>query len=207
MASHSPGRDAIVRKARAPTGRRSTWCGVPMPARPCGERGAFADYGPGPLASAPGKPDRLPRDRRAFRREKPSAAASRSGRHRPIPTIQAPIHADADTERAVRDAMFRAAKISNALMGRLCRRRAETSRADVRRSSLNRIVAALPTATDTGSLAGNEPVMRCSGLRRLKRMVRRAGGASITAAWVPVISLPNPGLAKCPTGPGTAIRH
>ncbi|MBX6378822.1 MAG: transposase, partial [Clostridia bacterium] len=64
----------------------------------------------------------------------------------PMLTIKARIHADAETERVLRDAMFCATKVYNGLMWHLRRRQEETGRVDVRRSNLNRILAVLPRA-------------------------------------------------------------
>lgn len=64
----------------------------------------------------------------------------------PMLTIKAQIHADPETERILRDAMFCATKVYNGLMWHLRRQQTETGRVDVRRSNLNRILAALPRA-------------------------------------------------------------
>jgi putative transposase len=64
----------------------------------------------------------------------------------PMLTIRAQIHADPETERILRDAMFCATKVYNGLMWHLRQQQEETGRVDVRRSNLNRILAALPRA-------------------------------------------------------------
>ncbi len=64
----------------------------------------------------------------------------------PTLTIKAQIHADPETERVLRDAMFCATKVYNGLMWHLRRQQEETGRVDVRRSNLNRILATLPRA-------------------------------------------------------------
>lgn len=64
----------------------------------------------------------------------------------PMLTIKVQIHADHETERILRDAMFCATKVYNGLMWHLRRQQEETGRVDVRRSNLNRILAALPRA-------------------------------------------------------------
>ncbi|MEW6046843.1 MAG: transposase [Bacillota bacterium] len=61
-------------------------------------------------------------------------------------TIKAQIHADPETEGILRDAMFCATKVYNGLMWHLRRQQEEIGRVDVRRSNLNRILAALPRA-------------------------------------------------------------
>ncbi len=61
-------------------------------------------------------------------------------------SIKAQIHAPAETERVLRDAMFCATKVYNGLMWHLRRLKEETGRVDVRRSNLNRILATLPRA-------------------------------------------------------------
>jgi IS605 OrfB family transposase len=64
----------------------------------------------------------------------------------PMLTIKAEIHADPKTERVLRDAMFCATKVYNGLMWHLRLQQEETGRVDMRRSNLNRILAALPRA-------------------------------------------------------------
>ena len=64
----------------------------------------------------------------------------------PMLTIKAQIRADAATERILRDAMFCATKVYNGLMWHLRLQQEETGRVNVRRSNLNRILAALPRA-------------------------------------------------------------
>ncbi len=64
----------------------------------------------------------------------------------PMLTIKARIHADRETEAVLRDAMFCATKVYNGLMWHLRRQQEETGRVDVRRSTLNRLLAALPRA-------------------------------------------------------------
>ncbi len=64
----------------------------------------------------------------------------------PMLTIRARIHADPETERVLRDAMFCATKVYNGLMWHLRRQQEKSGRVDVRRSNLNRILAALPRA-------------------------------------------------------------
>lgn len=64
----------------------------------------------------------------------------------PMLTIKAQIHAGPETERVLRDAMLCATKVYNGLMWHLRRQQAETGCVDVRRSHLNRILAALPRA-------------------------------------------------------------
>jgi hypothetical protein len=57
----------------------------------------------------------------------------------PMLTIKAQIHAEPETERVLRDAMFCATKVYNGLMRHLRLQQEETGRVDLRRSSLNRI--------------------------------------------------------------------
>jgi IS605 OrfB family transposase len=71
----------------------------------------------------------------------------------PMLTIKAQIHADPETERVLRDAMFCATKVYNGLLWHLRRQQAETGRVDIRRSHLNRIVATLPRAQGYYSLS------------------------------------------------------
>ena len=71
----------------------------------------------------------------------------------PMLTIKAQVHADRDTEAVLRDAMFCATKVYNGLMWHLRRQQEETGRVDVRRSNLNRILAALPRAKGCYSMS------------------------------------------------------
>jgi putative transposase len=71
----------------------------------------------------------------------------------PMLTIKAQIHADPETDQVLRDAMFCATKVYNGLMWHLRRQQEETGRVDVRRSNLNRILAALPRAKGYYSLS------------------------------------------------------
>ena len=71
----------------------------------------------------------------------------------PMLTIKAQIHADPETERVLRDAMFCATKVYNGLMWHLRQQQEATGRVDVRRSNLNRILAELPRAKGYYSLS------------------------------------------------------
>ncbi len=71
----------------------------------------------------------------------------------PMLTIKAQIHTDPETERILRDAMFCATKVYNGLMWHLRRQQEKTGRVDVRRSNLNRILAALPRAKSYYSMS------------------------------------------------------
>jgi putative transposase len=71
----------------------------------------------------------------------------------PLLTIKAQIHADPETEQVLRDAMFCATKVYNGLMWHLRRQQEETGRVDVRRSTLNRMLATLPRAKGYYSLS------------------------------------------------------
>lgn len=64
----------------------------------------------------------------------------------PLLTIKAQIHADAETERILRDALFCATKVYNGLRWHLRRQYEETGRVDIRLSHLNRLLAVLPRA-------------------------------------------------------------
>jgi len=64
----------------------------------------------------------------------------------PMLTIKAQIHAEPETERVLRDAMFCATKVYNGLMRHLRLQQEETGCVDLRQSSLNRFLTALPRA-------------------------------------------------------------
>lgn len=71
----------------------------------------------------------------------------------PLLTLKAQVHADPETERILRDAMFCATKVYNGLMWHLRQELKEKGKVDLRRSTLNRTLKTLPRAKGYYSLS------------------------------------------------------